>query len=333
MSDLCLKLSTGDMWHIKNKVELIYNGNKAYSLISNGMKVGRISIPNGITDVQFIPETNNLMFTYLNELGEYDKIEINVDSIVNLNMDMGNKMDIKSFITEDFITQKNDEFIIMQKKKSLYEQKDAHISNINYLKKRLNKPLLNRGNLIALVDGCCEDFENTERVYEIVDKVNEVYSIQINGLIVKQVSGEKSMIFSLTNDDCKELGIEYEPCLQLFPINMKWCIPKSEMEEINFNIEKSKEELNKVELEIKKLEDEELKRKADKKERLQKRLNEVNKEINDTVSEMKKYISSQRRAFIELNSEYDYISYHDVYSNEKYLDDNDFKFLNNRTYD
>ena len=88
MSDLCLKLSTDDMWHIKNKVELIDNGNKAYSLISNGMKVGRISIPNGITDVQFIPETNNLMFTYLNELGEYDKIEINVDSIVNLNMDM-----------------------------------------------------------------------------------------------------------------------------------------------------------------------------------------------------------------------------------------------------
>lgn len=64
-----------------------------------------------------------------------------------------------------------------------------------------------------------------ERFYKMIDYVGKLNDVDIESVVVKQVGGEDTTVFSLTKADCKELGIPYEPKLQLFPLQMKWRIP------------------------------------------------------------------------------------------------------------
>lgn len=68
----------------------------------------------------------------------------------------------------------------------------------------------------------CEGFEMPEKVYELVAIHDKFDGIDINSLIVKQVSGDQDKIFTLSKNDCEHIGIEYENGLQLFPKYLNW---------------------------------------------------------------------------------------------------------------
>ena len=143
--------------------------------------------------------------------------------------------------------------------------------------------LLRKGRLVALVENACEGFEITERVYRVIDFLPILNGIHIDGVIVKQVSGEDSMIFSLTKEDCKTIGIKFEQGLQLFPINMNWQLPKSEREKIE---EKAKKE-----------EEERIKRKQEREEKYKSYLNASSERLNRVRDELERKREEFRKIY------------------------------------
>lgn len=79
-----------------------------------------------------------------------------------------------------------------------------------------------KGDVFALQGAECDDFSMPIKEYEVIKKVDEIFGIQLDGLVVKQISGDTSTIFSLTKTDCQTLGIEFQPRLLFFPLNMNW---------------------------------------------------------------------------------------------------------------
>ena len=78
------------------------------------------------------------------------------------------------------------------------------------------------GEKYSLKGVSCEGFEMSEKVYELVAIHDEFDGININSLIVKQISGDQDKIFTLSKNDCEHIGIEYENGLQLFPKHLNW---------------------------------------------------------------------------------------------------------------
>lgn len=78
------------------------------------------------------------------------------------------------------------------------------------------------GEKYSLKGVSCEGFEMPEKVYELVAIHDEFDGININSLIVKQISGDQDKIFTLSKNDCDHIGIEYEKGLQLFPKHLNW---------------------------------------------------------------------------------------------------------------
>ena len=79
-----------------------------------------------------------------------------------------------------------------------------------------------KGEKYALSGVSCEGFEMPEKVYELVGIHDEYDGIALNSVIVKQVSGLKDKIYTLSKNDCDCMGIEYEEGLQLFPKHLNW---------------------------------------------------------------------------------------------------------------
>ena len=84
------------------------------------------------------------------------------------------------------------------------------------------KKTLQVGERYALQGTTCDEFEMPTKVYEVKKILDIVKGITLNSVVVKQVSGPTSTIFSLTKDDCKLLGIPFETSLQIFPLNQGW---------------------------------------------------------------------------------------------------------------
>ena len=78
------------------------------------------------------------------------------------------------------------------------------------------------GGRYFLYEKPCEGVEMPISLYECKHIIHNFGSVELNSVIMKQLEGEEDMIFSLTRDDCKNIGVEYEPKLQLFPINFSW---------------------------------------------------------------------------------------------------------------
>ena len=116
--------------------------------------------------------------------------------------------------------------IIINDESFLMAEIDRNENNIKSLpsKKQDYLPQLsfNRGDKYSLVLQGEEDFQNIERTYAVIGKIDKLNNIEIDAVIVKQIGGDNTTIFSLTKADCKELGIKYVPGLQLFPANMDW---------------------------------------------------------------------------------------------------------------
>ena len=83
-------------------------------------------------------------------------------------------------------------------------------------------PKFVEGEKYALKGIACDGFEMAEKVYELIGVVNEFHGVKIDSLIVKQIEGEKGLIFTLSKNDCEHLGIEYQNGLQLFPKKLGW---------------------------------------------------------------------------------------------------------------
>ena len=79
-----------------------------------------------------------------------------------------------------------------------------------------------KGDVFALQGVECDDFSMPVKEYEVIKKVDEIFGIQLDGLVVKQISGDASTVFSLTKTDCQTLGFEFQPRLLFFPMNMNW---------------------------------------------------------------------------------------------------------------
>lgn len=78
------------------------------------------------------------------------------------------------------------------------------------------------GQVYALEGENCDGFEMPMRQYICKGVVNSVNGCEMNGVVMKQINGPQSTIFSLTRTDCKVLGIEWETELQLFPADFGW---------------------------------------------------------------------------------------------------------------
>lgn len=81
--------------------------------------------------------------------------------------------------------------------------------------------------ILLLKNDVAEGFEPITKKFKIISYIEKVGEIPIDSYIMKQVEGPVSTIFSLTKYDCKELGIQYEKGLQLFPKNLNWINPNA----------------------------------------------------------------------------------------------------------
>ena len=68
----------------------------------------------------------------------------------------------------------------------------------------------------------CEDFTMPKKVYEHIKTINSVDGVNMDSVVMKQIDGDKSTIFSLTKADCQKLNIPFSQGLQIFPKNMGW---------------------------------------------------------------------------------------------------------------
>ena len=78
------------------------------------------------------------------------------------------------------------------------------------------------GEIYKLAEETCEGVEMPVSIYECKHIIKEYGGVQLNSVVMKQLEGISDMIFSLTKADCKSIGIDYEPRLQLFPLNFNW---------------------------------------------------------------------------------------------------------------
>lgn len=104
--------------------------------------------------------------------------------------------------------------------------------NKNVVKKAKVEEKFKIGEKYSLSGVECDDFEMPKKEYELVGLVSKVNDVILDSVIMKQVSGTNDTIFSLTKHDCRNLNIEFQNGLQLFPKNLNWVKLKKEIEEV-----------------------------------------------------------------------------------------------------
>lgn len=84
------------------------------------------------------------------------------------------------------------------------------------------------GNIYTLSGVECDDFEMPKKEYQLIDIVKNINGVTLDSVVMKQISGEQSTIFSLTKNDCRNLRIQFQQGLQLFPTNLNWVEKETE---------------------------------------------------------------------------------------------------------
>lgn len=104
-------------------------------------------------------------------------------------------------------------------------------TNMGIINEKTNKlPRFIIGENYSLKGVSCDGFDMPEKVYKLIGIVNEYAGVNVDSVIVKQVGGERGQIFTLSKNDCAQLGIEYENGLQLFPKKMSWTRVKDKVD-------------------------------------------------------------------------------------------------------
>lgn len=104
--------------------------------------------------------------------------------------------------------------------------------NTNMVKKTKIKERFRVGKIYSLSGIECDEFEMPKKEYELVGIVSQINGVVLDSVIMKQVSGTSDTIFSLTKHDCRNLNIEFQKGLQMFPKNLNWVEVKSDEESI-----------------------------------------------------------------------------------------------------
>lgn len=107
---------------------------------------------------------------------------------------------------------------------------DFDIGLFNY--ERLNAPTFVKGEHYTLQGKSCDGFEMESKEYELVGVLDKFEDVDIDSVIVKQISDNDGFIFTLSKNDAASIGIEYEEGLQLLPKKLQW---KRVLEEVAFN--------------------------------------------------------------------------------------------------
>ena len=94
-------------------------------------------------------------------------------------------------------------------------------------------PKFIEGEKYSLQGTSCDGFKMPNKIYELIGVVDEFCGVNVDYVIMKQIEGERSQIYSLSKNDCAYLGIEYQDGLQPFPKNMHWERIKEKVEFIN----------------------------------------------------------------------------------------------------
>ena len=116
-----------------------------------------------------------------------------------------------------------------------FPEKFSFIPKENMKALQKNEPKKNRftiGNIYTLSGVECDDFEMPKKEYQLIDVVKNVSGVTLDSVVMKQISGEQSTIFSLTKNDCRNLRINFQQGLQLFPTNLNWVEKKTDEEPI-----------------------------------------------------------------------------------------------------
>ena len=58
--------------------------------------------------------------------------------------------------------------------------------------------------------------------YKVVKFFYTINDIETNALVLKQIYGPQSQIYTLNIHDCRKLHIKYEPGLEVFSMNLNW---------------------------------------------------------------------------------------------------------------
>lgn len=103
----------------------------------------------------------------------------------------------------------------------LFTMVDPLLFGVNY-ERGIEGPVFVTGNKYFLQVPFSEKGRDKKKVYELIGIVNNIHGIDVDSLIMRQVSGERGTIFSLSKSDCAFIGIPYEEGLQLFPMSMGW---------------------------------------------------------------------------------------------------------------
>jgi hypothetical protein len=96
---------------------------------------------------------------------------------------------------------------------------------------QMQSPFFVLGDTYKLSGAGCEDFTMPIKEYQLVAILDNANGIILDAVVMKQISGERSTIFSLTKLDCQNLGIEFQRGLQIFPKNLNW-VKKENTQEV-----------------------------------------------------------------------------------------------------
>ena len=166
------------------------------------------------------------------------EVKVVLSSLLDTNMNYKSRTSVAQNMINDITDMVGDDFIYVTTKtikskptekvenrfslpKELFEAVD--FTNMGVVDESKDYvPTFVVGEKYALKGTSCEGFEMPEKVYELVAIHDEFEGVNINSLIVKQISGDQDKIFTLSKNDCDHIGIEYENGLQLFPKHLKW---------------------------------------------------------------------------------------------------------------
>ena len=102
------------------------------------------------------------------------------------------------------------------------EVEEKQVSDKTKLK-RQEKKKINKKFVVNHIYHLRTKLNNENRKIFVLKKfIYTINDLPVNILILKQLSGEKNKIFTLSREECKILHIKYEDGLQVWPMDLNW---------------------------------------------------------------------------------------------------------------
>lgn len=104
------------------------------------------------------------------------------------------------------------------------------VSAVDFVKLGVLKPTekkinFKKGDKYILKGKECDGFKMQEEVYEVYgtsDKMDDTDDMELNSIIVKELTPPRGTLHTLSKSDCEWLGVDFEVGLQLMPKSLNW---------------------------------------------------------------------------------------------------------------